>query len=42
MKGNSAVPGGPLDEYAGVAEYLRVFGHAGFFFLVMARGQPHA
>lgn len=25
------VPGGPVDEYTGVVEHLRVFGHAGFF-----------
>ncbi len=35
MKGNSAKAGKPVDEYADVVEYLRVFGHVGFFFAVM-------
>jgi len=45
MKGNPA--GGPVDEYAGVVEYLRVFHHAGFFFLhggggiLTSKDEPH-
>jgi hypothetical protein len=31
LKGNSAVPGSPLDEKAGMAEYQKVTGRAGFF-----------
>ncbi len=31
MKGNPGISRGLVDEYAGVAECLRVFDHAGIF-----------
>jgi len=31
MKGNSAVPGGPVSEYADVVEALEAFDCVGFF-----------
>ena len=42
MKGDAASAGKPVDEYAGVVEYLRVFGHAGFFVFrsVCSRPKP--
>jgi hypothetical protein len=31
VRGSPAYAGRPIDEYADVVEYLRVFGHVGFF-----------